>query len=197
MALTKKEYLPGDTLTAEKVNEIQDAIVDNENNKLDKSGGTLTGNQLGFNNNSSVIYSGDKWTEYYNNVTAGDESNRSGIRIQSDVDLKESIKSYRQVEGTKTFYNIYGEHNKPRNSYRGTGSATLRSIETGALGMVIFIWSSYGYGFVTPAGGVFFTGSTSQTFSSHQINYSNGILYITSDSDYFNGSDYDYHYQCL
>lgn len=197
MALTKIEYSTGDTLTAEQVNEIQDAIIENEENKLDKSGGTLTGNQLGFKNNSSNIYSGDKWVEFYTNQVAGDESNRSGIRIQSDVDLKESIKGYRQVDGTKTFYNIYGEHNKPQKNYQGNGSATLRSIETGALGGVIFIWSSYGYGFVTPAGGAFFTGSTSQTFSSHQINYSNGVLYITSDSDYFNGRNYDYNYQCL
>lgn len=39
MALTKKTYLPGDTLTAEQVNNMQDAIISNE-----RKTGSYTGN---------------------------------------------------------------------------------------------------------------------------------------------------------
>lgn len=51
MSLKKRTYVKNETvITAKNLNDIQDAILSNEselNNKLDKSGGTMTGNLIG------------------------------------------------------------------------------------------------------------------------------------------------------
>lgn len=203
MALTKIEYSTGDVLTAEQVNEMQDAIIENEKNKFDKSGGTLTGNQLGFKNNNSAIYSGDNWTDYYSNVVAGDETNRSGIRIQSDVELEKSIKSFRQVDGTKTFYDLYGGHNKPSGTYIGTGSATSRAVNIGGIGYLVFITTGDCNLLVTSRGAIGFTnatvdgGSNVKTFFSDVIVYTNGKLQINGNDAFFNAKDVTYWYQVI
>lgn len=203
MSFEKVNYTPGDTLPAEQVNAIQDAIIDLEDNKLPKSGGTLTGNQLGFNNKNSSIYSGDKWVEFYNNVEGDDESNRSGIRIQSDIELEKSIKSFRQVNGVKTFYDLFGGHNKPMGTYVGNGSTNSRAVNIGGLGYVVFITTSGCNLFVTSRGAIGFTnatvdgGSNVKTFFSDVIVYTNGKLQINGDDAFFNANNVTYWYQVL
>lgn len=94
--------------------------------------------------------------------------------------------------------------NKPTGTYTGNGSATKRTISTGGMGRILFMWSEYSFGFVTPAGGMFWRGSSNGTsYDSSVIRFSNkdydaeGELVIIGTNEHFNSSSYTYKYQVL
>lgn len=161
----------------------------------------LTGKQLKFNNGYSSIYSANNWMEIFNCLVANDESNRCGIRLQSDaLYLDDVLKVYQQVDNEKKFYTLFGSHNKPSGSYIGNGSATSRVIDVGGTGEVIVIYNSTHTALVTSTGGfAVFHGSDSWDVTplKSSVYYRGGKLTISSDKSAVNHNGTEYYYQVL
>ena len=134
-------------------------------------------------------------------TTNSDSTARRGIFVYNSdgyADLKNAIELYNTTEDNdSTYYKIFGEHNKPAGMYTGNGSATERVINTGGIGRLLFLYDENGFGFVTPGGALFFRGTSATRFEQSTICYNNGVLTIKSSDDRFNGSGYNYEYDCL
>jgi hypothetical protein len=106
---------------------------------------------------------------------------------------------FRNVVGTRgTNYYIYGEHNKPLGSYIGTGTATLRSVGTGAHSSLLMVWSENDVlAFVSPNGAFVLSGATPGWLDSTKAYYINGILRIAYDGTDLNGVGVTYNYKAV
>ena len=94
-----------------------------------------------------------------------------------------------------TTYTLHGTHNKPSGSYTGNGSSESRTISTGGIGNVCFIWG-YGYsGYVTPAGMFSISTTSSGYYYSPDITFKDGAITMASESNYVNKSGVTYNYQ--
>lgn len=85
-------------------------------------------------------------------------------------------------------------------SYVGNGDATTRTINIGGTGAWLGICSgSYIVGIITQNGAVCFgtTDGSVHCFPVSKAKYMSGVLTISSDDAYLNGSGYTYHYQVL
>ena len=132
-----------------------------------------------------------------------DNSSYTSLYINKEtVDLYKMVRVEVCTNGSKTAYNIFGEHNKPSGSYTGNGSSTTRTINIGGVGNILYISSPYGFGFVTADGGFFVQASYDTTayvvsYSSSYIKFVDGVLTIESSSSYINSSSYTYTYRVL
>lgn len=101
------------------------------------------------------------------------------------------------LNGSSALYNLFGEHNKPTGTFRGNGSGDTRTIETGGLGNLIIIKSQHGTAIVTPQGGFSRRYEDVTGIGSDACNYENGLLTITSTSNFLNNANYTYTYYCI
>mgnify|MGYP003289687816 CR=1 FL=1 len=100
--------------------------------------------------------------------------------------------------------NFFGTHNKPRNFYKGDGSATSRKIEIGGVGGAVIIYSNNASDIniciVTGVGAVAFNvgGTTRETkYMSSAITYKDGIISMATAEDCVNKANVNYYYQVL
>ena len=95
---------------------------------------------------------------------------------------------------------LYGRHNKPKGSYTGNGSATSRTIDTGALSDVLCLINGSGYTFyVTACGAIGFAynGTSAIILKQSEIKYADGVLTIASTHSGVNASGVSYWYEAL
>lgn len=97
---------------------------------------------------------------------------------------------------------------KPSGSYNGNGSNAKRTINTGGIGNVLFIWAVTTSDlsvtqnvktYVLPTGAVAFgnDNASDRGVSSNEMKYENGVLTIANNYHWFNQSGVTYYYQCL
>ena len=172
----------------------------NADEYLPLTGGTLTGN----------IYLGGGYglIESEGNVfslsalkNSKEALNKHALLVGSPnfIDFTRCLFLRNFVNGAYTDYQVFGSHNKPTDTYSGTGAT--KTINTGGIGSMLMIYGDNGYNaLVTPHGALCFTGSTISGFGSDSIKFANGTLTIgTSNptSAYFNASDVTYTYRVL
>ena len=132
----------------------------------------------------------------------GDGANATSLTLKTEGSAGESYGVISVTKnGTTAYRDILHTGNKPTGSYSGDGKTAKRTISTGGKGYVVFVWSSYSFGFVTPAGGMFYRTNGEYSFDSNSIRFSNtdgeGVLTIMGNSVHFNSSSYTYSYQVL
>ncbi len=131
------------------------------------------------------------------------EENGGLYKTKHAVQFRQEI-----LNGAGTWYNIFHSGNKPTGSYLGNGSSTKRTIDTGGIGNVLFIWAnSQGDTtatqqtkiYVLPTGAVAFgsDNASDRGVTSAEMKYENGVLTITNNRNWFNQSGITYYYQCL
>lgn len=77
-------------------------------------GGTLTGTELGINNNMGKIFASGSVTRLYATDNPSDTTNQRYFNLYSQFfkeDISESLKVTERRNGVDTSYKIYGEHN--------------------------------------------------------------------------------------
>lgn len=133
-----------------------------------------------------------------------DDANRNQLIISPETStVDNALMLYWVINGSGTVYKVHHAGNKPIGSYSGNGSSTQRTISTGGIGRVLFVWSSYSFGFVTPAGAMFYRSGNGTSYDSDTIRFSNtatdaeGILVIKGNHANYNSSSYTYYYQVL
>lgn len=106
-------------------------------------------------------------------------------------------------------HTVFSTHNKPSGSYLGNGSSTKRTINTGGLGNVLFIWANSNGDalssnqqtkiYVLPTGAVAFgnDNASDRGVNSAEMKYENGVLTIANNLNWFNQSGKTYYYQCI
>ena len=171
---------------------------------LPLTGGTLSGELFiaggysRFTANGSVLQ-----IESRNEINQVDNRRMLYLRNSKEHVLQNALALGDLVNGSQKIYNLFGEHNKPSGAYTGNNSSTARKITVGGLSKILFIHSNYSFGFVSPAGGMFYTGSGYKAFTSSQLNFSNnsyggqGVLYIATTDAHVNRSSYTYSYDAL
>ena len=90
------------------------------------------------------------------------------------------------------YHKILDTGNKPSGSYVGNGSATSRTINTGGIGNALLITSIKGFAIITYYGIM-----TTNSISSIEANFRNGVLTIASTNDLLNTNGETYMYQVL
>ena len=181
---------------------------------LPRTGGDLLGDLIFTDNASNIkrlsgtkkafnICSGASWDDgpglslypngYENTNTAGCfvmRAGANGYRLSGSPD------------GSLMWSNnyLYGRHNKPKGSYTGNGSATSRTIDTGALSDVLCLINGSGYTFyVTTCGAIGFAynGTSAIILKNSEIKYADGVLTIASTHPGINTSGVSYWYEAL
>lgn len=133
----------------------------------------------------------------YDNASSG----LSAINTQEAID---EIKNGIDEMHTDLNSNFFGTHNKPRNFYKGNGSATTRTIEIGGIGGAVIIYSNnagdINICIVTGVGAVAFNvgGTTRETkYMSSAITYKDGTISMATAEDCVNKANVNYYYQVL
>lgn len=178
---------------------------------LSRSGGTMTGDLVISKSVPAlklVSTTGGRtahfWVSSDDNVymrNSLDDNNRSALYLQPETiaDFGRVLRLQKMVDGTATYYSIFGEHNKPDGSYTGNGSSTSRTIDTGGSGNVLLICGG-GTGYmalVTPAGCIFKKGTTLSGASTGVATFEDGVLTIKSTDACLNTSSKTYTYYVL
>lgn len=169
--------------------------------KLSLSGGTLSG-ALEFNEGYGRILANATQSQIETRNVAGNTDNRRVINVRNSdagVGLQYALSLLDVVDGNTTTYHVHGTHNKPSGQYTGNGSATSRTINVGGIGKCLLIIETNCIALVSSMGAVLFRipNSTTYYYQSNQINFSNGILTIATDSASINYDGGTYYYQVL
>lgn len=99
-----------------------------------------------------------------------DDNNRSSLYLQPETvtDFGRVLRLQKMVDGTATYYNIFGEHNKPDGSYTGNGSSTERVINLGVTAGttdMVVIYSEDGTSLITRGSGLYFNATTASNIA--------------------------------
>lgn len=98
------------------------------------------------------------------------------------------------VEGQ---YQIFGEHNKPSGTYTGNGSATRRTVDTGAInGSLLYVVGNNGSALVTASGAICIsTGGTVTYLKQSEAKFLSGVLTLATTNSILNanGQNMSYH----
>ena len=166
-------------------------------------GGTLTGNleiqksapefymrHTGTGRYYHVLVSNDG-NIYFRNAT--DANNRTAFYLQPETagKLERIFRLQKVVDGNATYYNVFGEHNKPSGSYTGNDSSGERIVSVGGAGDVLLIRRSATCYFISANGYHPADGSTSTA------TFVDGVLTIKSNDDILNNSGVTYYYYVL
>ena len=174
-------------------------------NFLPLTGGTLSG-ALGVKSGKAKVDGGDYLAELISYGTPNDSNNFRSVMVQNPEKQADASKGlwYRsKVNGTQTDYSIFGEHNKPRGSYTGNGSATSRTIEIGGVhgvGGALFVTTPSQYMAIVTAYGAVAWNTSSKTatiYPSSEVKFANGVLTLATTGINFNYSNSTYYYQVL
>lgn len=165
---------------------------------LPLTGGTLSGGLLQLNGGTAQLLADSGGLNIFSingsqnrYLTIGNSSYKSAVK--DALSLTDNTSS-----GSKS-YNIYGEHNKPRGTYTGNGSATARTISTGGLGCAVAIWGGIYSGIIGANGGFIIHGQTGAitAIKNSEAYFVEGALIITTTVDKCNANGVIYSYQVL
>lgn len=96
--------------------------------------------------------------------------------------------------GVGTEYKIFGDHNKPTQSYQGDGETATRTINVGGIGNMLLVVSDNGMALVTSAGAIWkpINSSSINGVGKNECNYSGGVLTLNTNVSALNlfGSTY-------
>lgn len=179
---------------------------------LPLTGGEVTGSILAIENRGDAFFARRtiEGVEYEHSMGGGSILEIGGENV-ADFTFKENetIKAqlvYNEngagyVDKSKDIKNatiipFHSGRNKPYQRYEGDGNAETKTINTGGIGKVLLVWSTYGSALLTPVGAVCFKDSNVSGLSRSECSYEDGTLTISTSSDFLNGN-YTYHYQCL
>lgn len=174
---------------------------------LPKTGGTFT-NDFFWKGGYNRATGSEKEAQFESREVVGNTDNRRTLNLRNAKSgtIETALLLYDIVNGVATTYNVHHTGNKPMGTYAGDGSSVKRVISTGGKGRVLFLWSEYSFGFVTPAGGMFWRGTGSSNGTSYEssvIRFANtaldseGELVIVGNNVHFNSASYNYNYQVL
>ena len=166
---------------------------------LPLSGGVMSGYSIGMSNNMAKIQSSSTGAIQFDAYdTANDSNNRRILLLNSnnkESNLNKALRLVTMIDGADTYYNMYGEHNKPSKSYTGNGSATERKIPVGGIGNVLFMYNANYFMFVWPSGAIAVGRSGTVTaFENSELRFYDGYLTIASTSSFCNGNGVEYPY---
>lgn len=163
---------------------------------LPLSGGTLTGilELKKANNGYTRFYKNHSDTADYGTTILDVDKNENKMELILRSDLQRLILTINGVE-----YSVLTKHNKPANTYSGTG--VTRTINTGGIGSTLMIHANNSHNaLVTPHGAMCFFGTTMASFGGDVIRFAEGVLTIGTSNptnDYFNANGVTYTYQVL
>lgn len=109
------------------------------------------------------------------------------------------------VSGGKTVH-LFGEHNKPRGTYTGNGSSSVRYIETSGIGSLLLIYSDDGSAIVSPVGALILTADGKVESLAHRPDltipndtavFIDGVFVMYTNNISLNKSGQTYYYQVL
>lgn len=174
--------------------------VANAKDCLSLTGGVLTGNlTIDKNTGAKALFGIDAGINCPIMMNMVDAGNTSLFLNAPNTDLQQAIRLRVVVGEDLKVYSVYGQHNKPVNTYVGTG--VTRVINTGGVGNALLIHGSNGYSlFATPHGALCFFGNSITGFGSNSIKFADGVLTIGTAnpaSAYFNENGVNYTYQVL
>lgn len=143
--------------------EIDDAVL-KANNAVNRAGDTMAGD-LTMSGGKNVITKdsyGAGLTKFftYNNIGYIQNEDGSGKRRalqifpQSKNDLANALKLETNESGSSKLYNIIHTGNKPYGSYTGHGGSPTRTIETGGIGGLIYVYSGAVFAIIGYRGGI-------------------------------------------
>lgn len=227
MALDKITYSPGDILTSDQMNKIQDSIVTAEGNieqhftdanphnitpaaigAFSKSGGTISGN-LGISTNAPyILFSNtsesatqvgymqlsDNGRLIFINRDKSDSAKTTQLSLYPDTtSLNEVFRLYASGKS----HIIFGTHNKPTGTYTGNGSATSRTIATGAIGNNVLIESTNGCAILTGNCWIGWTPTSAKYGMYSTAHGNNGTITLATSDALLNANGVEYRYQYL
>ena len=94
-------------------------------------------------------------------------------------------------------HQLFGQHNKPKKTYVGNGSATERVINTGGISDCFIINSQYGVVFVTPLGSFSGYQGTITHLMPNVVTSGSGYIWINSTLEVLNQNGVEYTYYSL
>ena len=130
-----------------------------------------------------------------------DDNNRGVLYVMSEADTE--IDSLLQLavtkDGTETFYDIWGEHSKPKGNYSGNGSTTSRTINIGAYGVGLMITSSQAVTIVGRGGAIIKknTATSVTLLKNTEASFYQGVLTLATSDVGINGNAVAYTYQLI
>ena len=95
------------------------------------------------------------------------------------------------VDGNATYYNVFGEHNKPSGSYTGNDSSGERIVSVGGAGNVLLVRRGVTCYFISA------NGYHPENGSSSTATFVDGVLTIKSNDNILNNSGVTYYYYVL
>ena len=163
-------------------------------------GGTLTG-YLGLKGGYGTVDADENHTNITAYPTKGDTSNRRGILIfnhKGEPTSGNAIQFRDVIDGVGEDYTIFGEHNKPLQSYKGLGNATERRIAVGGIGTIAYVYGGNSRAIVSPSGAIVTAGGQgAYGISGSYFRFENGELIIATTDTNVNGSGTTYYCQVL
>lgn len=181
---------------------------------LPLTGGTLTGDLRMKKSTPQIVLTNAANNRYYNVFlgsdgilyfrNAVDNNNRTAFFLQPETieDFAKVFRLQKVIDGQASYYNIFGEHNKPSGSYTGNGDSTERVINLGINvgdSEVLVLHSIHGSVIVTRASALALNGSTSTSMpysKVHLENEKNGLV-INSTDTALNQNGTTYYYRVL
>lgn len=163
------------------------------------SGGMLTGYYLSLYNGCGALNCFDS-NVLLASVNKSNGNNRQ-IRVYHDGsnDLINSVSLVNQINETISGYLLFGEHNKPRGSYTGNGSASSRQINIGGIGSFLLISGANIIAIVSEYGSISFNTAYNvvNCLNAESINFRNGVLTLATDDGGINYPSISYKYQLV
>lgn len=129
---------------------------------------------------------------------AEDESVYRQLRLYDTTgvaSLANALQLLSNESGSLKAYNVLSTASKPIGSYTGNGDATSRTIDTGGIGYVLFVWSTKGWAIVAQNAAITFSATGAVAVGIATFNA--GTLTVSTVSDMLNANGVTYHYQCL
>lgn len=173
---------------------------DDEVLKRDGSAST-TSDTFYFSNELAYIFANLNMSKFAS-YTEDQKKYRAFVLFNQDYEsnVENSFLVQDKTDVNSKSYKIFGEHNKPTGQYKGNGVA--RTISTGGIGKVIYIYeSNYSFQGIITGGNGFcwevYSDGTVQ-FLDPQMGFYNGELDVQNSSvDYLNETGKTYYYQVL
>lgn len=156
---------------------------------------SMIGASLELYNKYASIYANENQIRLMTRNVAGDNTTRRQLILQnSNIGELLGCLHLNDTETAKN-YMVHGEHNKPSGSYTGNGSATKRTIQTGAIGNWVGINGTYGtMAVLNPKGGWYKEGTSIVAFGVDVGYAADGNIYLSSEKVQLNGNGYEYVY---
>lgn len=167
---------------------------------VSSDGGVTKGTTFKFNNGLGQSYTND-YQQLLEHTPSKDDSNKTSIGVSHTFDIKDALFLRRTLNNTSTSYSIFGTHNRPQGTYKGNGSASVRTIDIGGNPYAVLIIST-GYAVILTQYGGFCVKASNTTGSTVTVlNYwdamlipESGHIELNTANDVVNKSGVTYSY---